>query len=369
VSTDGGPFRPWTTVPASSLTAFFTGQSGHRYAFRSLATDAAGNVEKRHAKADSQTTLADMTSPTTAVVSATDNAATGLFTLTATGADTGGSGLAGFTFFVETMTLVDGQPNYQMQKLATVAAGPADRHGRSTAATHFQGLTDGVAHSYRFFSVGIDKAGNIEGLHPLPNDVEVSATFATAAPAVTGLAVQQGAVGRSFVRTVDLFFNESGAALESLITNKQITLKHFKLDGTTPASTPTVDLTDVLSVAGNRIDFDFGPNGILGNAKSTAGDGLYEIDVAGLHGAGSIDKFYFDRLLGDVNGDGQVSQLDLHAVAADVALAKASGSAGTLPLTLNTDVNGDGTVNSLDARLAGGSLAHKLARKALALLR
>ena len=170
-------------MTASSPTALFTGQSGHRYAFRSLATDAAGNVEKPHAKADTQTTLADKTPPTTAVVSATDNAATGLFTLTASGTDTGGSGLAGFMFFVETMTMVDGQPNYQMQKLATVAAGPADHRGRSTATTVFQGLTDGVAHTYRFFSVGIDKAGNVEGLHPLPNDVEVTATFAAAATA------------------------------------------------------------------------------------------------------------------------------------------------------------------------------------------
>ena len=43
VSTNGGPFVYWTTVPASNPSATFTGQGGQSYGFQSFATDAAGN--------------------------------------------------------------------------------------------------------------------------------------------------------------------------------------------------------------------------------------------------------------------------------------------------------------------------------------
>src|SRR5256885_5485919 len=46
-----------------------------------------------------------------------------------------------------------------------------DKTGTYHATTSYQGLTDGVTHQYRFYSIGIDGAGNTEAAHTAPNDV------------------------------------------------------------------------------------------------------------------------------------------------------------------------------------------------------
>jgi hypothetical protein len=56
VSDNGGSFQPW--LAATPLTsASYTGQSGHTYAFYSVATDTVGHREAAPATADSHTTL------------------------------------------------------------------------------------------------------------------------------------------------------------------------------------------------------------------------------------------------------------------------------------------------------------------------
>ena len=57
VSNDGGRFTPWTSVPASDPTAVYAGLPGHTYAFRSVAHDLAGNVERMPTRIEAKTTL------------------------------------------------------------------------------------------------------------------------------------------------------------------------------------------------------------------------------------------------------------------------------------------------------------------------
>ena len=54
---DGGTFKLWTTVPGSDPTAVYTGRAGHTYAFKSIAHDFAGNVEKTPLEVETKTTL------------------------------------------------------------------------------------------------------------------------------------------------------------------------------------------------------------------------------------------------------------------------------------------------------------------------
>ena len=107
-------------------------------------------------------------------------------------------------------------------------------------------------------------------------------------------------------------------------------------------------MNGVLSIVDHAIEFDFGARRHRhdlqsANASSTTGDGYYEIalDLAG-DGTFSTD-LYFYRLLGDVNGDGTVSDADI------TLITNALGSTGT---GLNADVNGDTVVNATDRTLA-----------------
>ena len=104
------------------------------------------------------------------------NTTTGLFTLNMTGTDTGGSGLAYFEAFVA----IDAQPPVEIG--AAIPAGPPDAAGLSHATITYQGLTDSATHQYRFYSVGLDGAGNLEAPHPSPNDVLLSESFAQPRP-------------------------------------------------------------------------------------------------------------------------------------------------------------------------------------------
>ncbi len=66
-STDGGPFVLFTTVTPANPSATFTGQAGDTYAFYSVATDAAGNVQPTPA-AQATTTLIDPQSTPAVIV-------------------------------------------------------------------------------------------------------------------------------------------------------------------------------------------------------------------------------------------------------------------------------------------------------------
>jgi hypothetical protein len=364
-STNGGPWSLWTTVPASNPSATFTGQSNTTYAFYSLAHDQAGNLEVKSPRIEASTYLPDLTPPVTAVssTSTVDNG-TGAFTLNVNGTDAGGSGLADF----EVWEAIDAQAPVAIGP--EISAGAADTTGIIHATLTYQGLTDGVTHQYRFFSTGIDGAGNVEAAHPAPNDVIFVETFAQPASLqVTGLTVEHGAAERSYVRYLDILFNESdsqtGGALSQIgrsvgTSTPEIQLYKYDLNGDdrgNHASQYAVPLVGVnVDVIDHAIELDFGANGIgatSGSNNTTAADGYYELDVFLPSGQTAVHHFY--RLLGDVTGDGVVDQNDLNAIAAAIGQ---SSPPGMTPL--NADVNGDGLVTSLDKTLATRAKGHKL---------
>jgi len=164
---------------------------------------------------------------------------------------------------------------------------------------------------------------------------------------VTGFDVQKGQTQRSFLRYLDLTFAESEADIQALITSGRVKLTRYNLDGS--GSGDNVDLTGVLSATGNTLAFDFGALGLGGNPNSTAADGWYWVELD-LDGDGTFEttrKFY--RLLGDVDGDRQVTQTD-------AALVKAAYNTGDP----ERNVNGDAVVNALDLTLVLRSLNRKL---------
>ena len=139
--------------------------------------------------------------------------------------------------------------------------------------------------------------------------LSVTATFtisATAPNKLSSIDVQEGATQRSYIRYVDLFFNNS-SGLSDLISEGRIKLIRYDLNG---ANGQAVSLTKVLSTTANKIRFDFGTNGIGGNASSNTGDGYYEVALD-LDRNGSYETLrHFYRLFGDVNGDHTVDSTE-----------------------------------------------------------
>jgi len=161
---------------------------------------------------------------------------------------------------------------------------------------------------------------------------------------LSGIDVQNGQTQRSYLRALDVVFDQSGGLMD-LINSGRLQLTRFNLNGLngSPISLPP------RAVVGNNIRFDFGPQGIGGNRNTNAGDGYYELGID-MDGNGSFEsKKYFHRLLGDVNGDGVVSSSDK----IQVLLASGSSSA-------ESDVNGDGLVNILDTSLVSRAVGRKL---------
>jgi hypothetical protein len=64
VSTNGGPYVLFTTVSPSRPSAVFQGQTGDTYAFYSIATDEAGNVQPTSSVAQTTTTVISPSPPT-----------------------------------------------------------------------------------------------------------------------------------------------------------------------------------------------------------------------------------------------------------------------------------------------------------------
>ncbi len=366
-STNGGPWSLWTTLPASSPTATFTGQSNTTYAFYSIAHDLAGNTEAKTPVIEAITYIPDLTPPVTAVHGTTGtnpstvNSGTGTFTLEISGSDTGGSGLAYFEVWVS----IDAQPPVEIGP--AIPAGAPDSSGIVHAAISYQGLAEGVTHQYRFFSTGIDGAGNVEAAHAAPNDAIFSQAFAPqTALAVTGLTVEHGAAERSYIRYLDIAFNESDGQSGGQLTqiadsvgsaSPEIQLYKYDLNGD-PSSKTAVSLGSPVHVAvlDHAIELDFGAYGIgeaSGSQNTTAADGYYELDIVLPNGQTAVH--HFDRLLGDVTGDGVVDSNDLNAVAAAV------GQSTPADMTaLNADVNGDGSVTAFDMTLVTRSKGRKL---------
>lgn len=176
VSIDGGNFDFWKTINASktsSITkASYAAGIDHTYAFRSIARDAAGNVESKPADAsDASVTVPDLAPPRTQVSDV--DASTSTFVVSMEGADVGSSGVVvSFDLYVS----IDGGG---ARRVATIVGTP-DGTGKYVAEAHYAAKTDGLQHSYRFFTRGTDGGGRPEAAPAAPDDVVVTATFGVA---------------------------------------------------------------------------------------------------------------------------------------------------------------------------------------------
>ena len=365
-STNGGPWTLWTTVSASSPSANFTGQSNRTYAFSSIAHDLAGNTESKKLSIEAITYLPDLTPPVTSVDTTTGtnpsslNATTGTFTLNITGSDPGGGRVTYFEVFVS----VD-RGAYQEVGPYAIPAGAADGKGNDHSTIMYQGITDGRSHTYSFYSIGFDSAGNVQIAPSSPNVTFSNKTFAVPSRLqVTGFSVEHGSPGRSFVRYLDLNFNESdsqsGGELTSIINSistpsPDIQIYKYDLNGDAssktlvPLGSPTM-----LDVLDHAIEIDFGASGLGGNPNTTSADGYYEVDIKLPSGQTAVHHFY--RLLGDITGDGVVDSNDLNGIAASIGQSTPTGFA-----PVSADVNGDASVTALDLTLATRSKGRKLA--------
>ncbi|MFI5454966.1 MAG: dockerin type I domain-containing protein [Isosphaerales bacterium] len=364
-STNGGPWALWTNVPPVNPTAMFTGQSNTTYAFYSIAHDFAGNTESKKPLIEASTYLPDLTPPVTSVDGTTGpnpssvNSSSGTFTLNLTGSDPGG----GLVTYFEVFASVDGGA-YQEVGPYTIPAGAADSKGNDHSTIIDQGLTDGQSHTYSFYSIGYDSAGNVQAAPTSPNVTFPNEVFAVPGQLqVVGFTVEHGGPGRSFVRYLDLAFNESdsqsGGKLTSIVSSistssPDIQIYKYDLNGDASSKTAvSLSSPTMLDVLDHAIEIDFGASGIGGNPNTTAADGYYEVDILQPNGQTAMHHFY--RLLGDVNGDGIVDQNDLNEIAASI------GETSPLGWTpLSADVTGAGTVTAFDLTLATRSKGRKL---------
>ncbi|MDB5349626.1 MAG: cya 2 [Planctomycetota bacterium] len=361
VSDNGAAYSRWKTVPSATPSATFTAQSNHSYAFYSVARDNAGNLETKTPAIEASTYVPDLTPPVTSATPAAASVApssvtvNGTFTINATGTDSGGSGLSFFEFFLQI-------GNGLTQQIGNdLPAGTADGAGVYHAQMTYQAATDGVTRDYYFSSKGIDGAKNPEPTHASPDATFLSRTFDPMSLTDTSFSVQHGSGGRSFVRYLNLGFNQTDGPLQAIVSSvnsdaantnpsgHKIHLYRYDLNGTA-GSKVEIPLQNKLSAIDHAIEFDFGTGGVGNTPSTTASDGYYEVDVDLGNGKTGVHHFY--RLLGDVNGDSAhtVDDADLALITADL------NKTGTLA----TDVNGDGTVNGTDKTLASRSKGRKL---------
>jgi hypothetical protein len=167
---------------------------------------------------------------------------------------------------------------------------------------------------------------------------------------VAGFDVQKGANQRSFIRYLDLVF-ENDADLVDIMQSTRMKLTRYGLDGISSAT--AVSLAGVVTQSSNTLNFDFGIQGIGGNRNSIAGDGYYklEVDTDGDGVFESVRAFY--RLFGDANGDQQVSDPDFALILSQYSANPVTNADG--------DINGDGYVTALDRIYATRSRGRKLA--------
>ncbi len=349
VSVDGAASVKFATVPASLPLTQFRAQSNHHYFFYSRARDTAGNTQDTPTAGIQHIYVGDLEAPDSQVESAVAGS-DGIFTVNMRGSDRGLGGLQRFDLYVSiddgTATLVD-----------SVAPGAADAAGIYRASTKYQGRLDNQSHTYRFFTIARDGAGNVEAPPPRNSDVLVTSTFSTQGLRATGIDVQAGEKQRSYIRSVDvLFSSENGLA--DLLPLNPIEIYRYDLNATDLSRAAGTQVTGGSTTrVADRLRIDWGTGGITGNRSTNAGDGLYRVFVDG-NGDGDYDDssdaiFEFARILGDTNGDAIVDGLDSAIVQAQQ---------GRTGLGLNGDVDGSGAVNATDKLRVNAQQGRALSR-------
>lgn len=213
VSNDGGPFTPFLSG-TTDTSATFTGLNGHTYGFYSVASDNVGNVQPTPAAAQATTKLVSLdTTPPTSSVNALPSAInTTSFTLTWSGSDNpGGSGIASYSVYVS-----DNGGAFQPFLTETTA----------TSAT----FTGQNGHTYGFYSIATDIAGNVQ---PTPSAPQATTRIDTVPPTsgVGSLPATMNATpftlswsgtddpGGSGIASYDVYVSTDGGAFAPFLTH------------------------------------------------------------------------------------------------------------------------------------------------------
>ena len=159
VSDNGGVFTLWQAA-TTATTANYTGVNGHTYSFYAVAVDQLGNTEAIPGTPDASTTV-DAAAPTSAVTTLSTNSPE-VFTLSWSGTDGTGSGLANYDVFVSE----NGGPWTLLLENTTATS------------TQFTGVFD---RTYAFYSVAADQLGQVEAA-PVTADTET--TIINQSPAI-----------------------------------------------------------------------------------------------------------------------------------------------------------------------------------------
>jgi hypothetical protein len=401
VSVNNGPFSLNQTMnfaPLASGAATFTfvGQDRNIYAFHAIAIDAAGNFESKSSNAiEASTSVPDLNPPVTHVLSSSPtyswspfpssnfsaltassyNSTTGVFTLNWAGADPDASSgtPAGSINAVNIYVEIDSATTPTL--VGQLSAGAPNGSGVFSGATTYNALADGLPHTYKFFSIGIDDEQKAQAQPSSPDATFSGITF-SAALKVLPPVVEQGIAERSFIQYLDVDFNQTtatSAALAGLATelstssssrNCYVELLWYG-ENLSAGSVPkgSVNLfntgtTASVGLTGDDLSLNFGANGITslltetgvagtGKASTTFGDGWYALGVDPTGNPSNNQVFWvtFFRLLGDVDGDGVVTGPYTTAGTDAYTVYHAEGQSGPL---LNADVDGSGAVNTKD---------------------
>jgi len=409
VSVNNGPFSLYQTqsfAPTASgtLTFAFVGQDRNLYAFHSIAHDAAGNTENKSSTAiEASTSVPDLHPPVTHILASSPSYSwapfpssefnglapssynNGVFTINWAGADPDqNTGVpAGSIALVNLYVQVDGGAPVL---IGQPTGGTRNSNGVYSGSITYNALADGLSHTYSFYSVGVDDL-QLKQYAPQAGPAAADATFTetyTAPMGIQNLVVEKNIAERSFIQYLDVDFNQSvatssalqslGAGLAGGSRNSFVELVWYG-ENLTSSSTPqgTVNLfntgtTAAVSLSGNDLAINFGPNGITslltetgvkgtGSPTSSFGDGWYAvgIDPNGNPSKGQVFWVPFFRLLGSATGDLTVSGPYTTAGTDAYVVYHAEGQSGPL---LNADVNGDGTVNSKDLTETVGATGH-----------
>jgi hypothetical protein len=399
VSDNGGPFTLAQTLSAGGATAgslsfTFTGADRNTYTFHSIAHDTYGDAESKSATLiEASTYVPDLNPPVTHVLASSPSYSwgafpagifsgytassynNGVFTLTWAGADPdqpAGGTIASVSVYVQ----IDGGTTALVGTITpgspTTVTSVGTTYQVYSGSLTYSALGDGVPHTYAFYSLGTDDQRMTQAA-PATADATFS-NVSFGAPLSVSLSVEKGIQERSYVRYLDVNFNYTVATSSALqilqngLAGSQpgayVELLWYG-ENLTAASTSqgSVNLfgagtTAQVSLSGSDLSIDFGAGGVTGllteanvsgtgSPKTTFGDGWYALGIDP-YGDPSRNLVYwlpFFRLLGDVNGDGQVTGPTTTAGTDAYLVNQARGQTGSL---LNADVNGDGAINSTD---------------------
>ena len=246
VSVNGGGWTLWekNLAPSSSTsntaTVNYTGASNTVYAFYSVATDTVGNSQAYKPTIEASTNLPHLTTPATQVASSSTYNGDGTFTLNLSGTDANGNGLAYFEVYVA------------IGAQSPALIGPAIPAGVAIGGTYSASTTFVIpaadyglpSNDYRFYSVGIDAAGREEPMHTMYDamipDVSYSEPSASQL-SLSSITVENGAAERSYIRYIDVNFNDAtSGVLQAIInsvnnnTDPELSLTQYSLQDTGP---------------------------------------------------------------------------------------------------------------------------------------